>query len=161
MLHQDWMRLALKQAQLAFDRGEIPVGAVVVHAGQVIAAAHNEKEKWGDPTAHAEVLAIQRAVGVLGTWRLTDATLYVTLEPCPMCAGAMLQSRLGHLVYGAPDLKGGAVESVMNVLDQRRWNHKVEVTAGVLEDECAKLLRDFFAIRRQIANKNGEVAKWS
>lgn len=144
MFHQDWMRLALKQAQMAFEQGEVPIGAIIVHDGQVIAAAHNEKEQRNDPTAHAEVLVIQRATEALGSWRLSDAALYVTLEPCPMCAGAILQSRLKQLVYGAMDLKGGATGSVMNVLDYTLWNHRVDIVAGVLEEECADILKMFF-----------------
>ncbi|ODA41541.1 tRNA adenosine(34) deaminase TadA [Desulfosporosinus sp. BG] len=144
MFHQDWMHLALVQAQMAFEQGEVPIGAIIVHDGQVIAAAHNEKEQRNDPTAHAEVLVIQRATEVLGSWRLSDAVLYVTLEPCPMCAGAILQSRLKQLVYGAMDLKGGATGSVMNVLDYKLWNHRVDIVAGVLEEECVDILRMFF-----------------
>ena len=144
MLHNDWMHLALIQAQLAFEQGEVPIGAVVVYNGQVIAAAHNEKELRKDPTAHAEVLAIQRATKILGNWRLTGAILYVTLEPCPMCAGAIVQSRLKQIVYGCADLKGGATGSVMNVLDYKLWNHRVDVVAGVLEEECAGMLKLFF-----------------
>lgn len=144
MLHQDWMHIALRQAQMAFEQGEVPIGAVIVHNGQVIALAHNEREQKNDPTAHAEVLAIQRAAKVLESWRLTDATVYVTLEPCPMCAGAIMQSRIKQLVYGAMDLKGGATGSVMNVLDYTLWNHKVDVVAGVLEDECSDILKLFF-----------------
>ena len=144
MLHQDWMHIALRQAQMAFEQGEVPIGAVIVHNGQVIAAAHNEREQNNDPTAHAEVLVIQRAAKVLESWRLTDATLYVTLEPCPMCAGAIMQSRIKQLVYGAMDLKGGATGSVMNVLDYTLWNHRVDVVAGVLEDECKDILKLFF-----------------
>ena len=144
MFHQDWMRFALIQAQMAFEQGEVPIGAVVVHNSQVIAAAYNEKEQRKDPTAHAEVLVIQRAAEVLGSWRLTDATLYVTLEPCPMCAGAIIQSRLKQIVYGCADLKGGATGSVMNVLDYTLWNHRVDVVAGVLEEECSDILKSFF-----------------
>ena len=145
MLHQDWMGLALEQAQIAYTLGEVPIGAVVVQNDKVIALAHNEKEKRQDPTAHAEILAIQRATLELGSWRLSDATLYVTLEPCPMCAGAMIQSRLKKLVFGAADLKGGATGSVTNVLDVNKWNHRVEVVAGILEEDCGKVLKDFFA----------------
>ncbi|AFM39132.1 cytosine/adenosine deaminase [Desulfosporosinus acidiphilus SJ4] len=144
MLHQDWMRLALIQAQMAYEQGEVPIGAVIVHNDTVIAEAHNEKELRNDPTAHAEILAIQRAAETMGTWRLTDASLYVTLEPCPMCAGAILQARLKNLVYGTMDLKGGATGSVLNVMDFKLWNHKVEVVAGVLEDECSDILKHFF-----------------
>ena len=144
MLHQDWMHVALRQAQMAFEQGEVPIGAVIILNGQVIAQAHNEREQKNDPTAHAEVLVIQRAAKVLGSWRLTDATLYVTLEPCPMCAGAIMQSRIKQLVYGAMDLKGGATGSVMNVLDYTLWNHRVDVVAGVLEEECSDILKSFF-----------------
>lgn len=144
MLHQDWMQIALRQAQMAFEQGEVPIGGVIVHNGQMIALAHNEKEQRNDPTAHAEILAIQRAADVLGTWRLTDAILYVTLEPCPMCAGAIIQSRIKQVVYGAADLKGGAAGSVMNVLDYTLWNHRVDVVAGVLEEECSEILKSFF-----------------
>lgn len=144
MLHQDWMQVALRQAQMAFEQGEVPIGAVIVHNGQVIAAAHNEREQNNDPTAHAEILVIQRAAKVLESWRLMDTTLYVTLEPCPMCAGAIMQSRIKQLVYGAMDIKGGATGSVMNVLDYTLWNHRVDVVAGVLEDECKDILKLFF-----------------
>lgn len=138
------MRLALEEAEIAFAQGEVPIGAVVVHKEEVIAKAHNEKELRQDPTAHAEVLAVQRATQALGIWRLSEATLYVTLEPCPMCAGSLVQARLKTLVFGAADLKGGAVGSVTNVLDVNRWNHRVEVVAGILEEECAQILKDFF-----------------
>ncbi|AHF05677.1 tRNA adenosine(34) deaminase TadA [Desulfitobacterium metallireducens] len=148
MSHQDWMRMALEQAKIAYDLGEVPIGAVVIQDNKVIALAHNEKEQRQDPTAHAEVLAVQRATEKLGTWRLSDATLYVTLEPCPMCAGALVQSRLRTLVFGASDLKGGAVGSVMNVLDFSRWNHRVEVVAGILEEDCSAILKNFFRQRR-------------
>ncbi|AET65775.1 cytosine/adenosine deaminase [Desulfosporosinus orientis DSM 765] len=144
MLHQDWMRLALKQAQMAFEQGEVPIGAVLVHDGQLVAEAHNEKEQRNDPTAHAEILVIQRAAEVMDTWRLTDTNLYVTLEPCPMCAGAIVQSRIKKLIYGASDLKGGAIGSVMNVLDYKLWNHQVDILAGIMEDECALILKNFF-----------------
>ncbi len=144
MNHQYFMNLALDQAKVAFLNGEVPIGAVIVQEGEVIAFAHNEKEAKLDPTAHAEILAIQRATEKIQAWRLSDATMYVTLEPCPMCAGAIIQARLGRLVYGAPDLKGGAAGSVMNVLDVNRWNHKVEVIAGVMEEECSQILKEFF-----------------
>ncbi|NMA67857.1 MAG: nucleoside deaminase [Desulfitobacterium sp.] len=144
MNHQDYMRLALKEARLAYENGDVPIGAVVVYNQEVIAKAHNEKELRQDPTAHAEILAVQRATKALGGWRLSEATLYVTLEPCPMCAGALVQARLKSLVFGASDFKGGAVGSVTNVLDVNRWNHRIEVIAGVLEEECAQILKDFF-----------------
>jgi tRNA(adenine34) deaminase len=149
MLHQDWMRIALSQAQMALKQGEVPIGAVIVNKGHVVAAAHNEKELRKDPTAHAEILAIRRATEVLGVWRLTDASLYVTLEPCPMCAGAIIQSRIKQLVYGTMDLKGGAVGSVINILDNNLWNHRVDVVAGVLENECSDILKSFFKKLRE------------
>ncbi|MDI6879516.1 MAG: tRNA adenosine(34) deaminase TadA [Desulfitobacteriaceae bacterium] len=144
MLHQDWMRLALEQAYRAAELGEVPIGAVIVQGDELIAVAHNEKETRHDPTAHAEILAIQRAAERLDTWRLAKTTLYVTLEPCPMCAGAIIQARVQRLVFGAMDAKGGAAGSVINVLDVNRWNHRVEVIAGVLEDECSEILKAFF-----------------
>ncbi len=144
MLHQDWMRLALVQAEKALELGEVPIGAIIVKDSQIIASAFNEKELRQDPTAHAEVLVIQRAAEKLGSWRLSDATLYVTLEPCPMCAGAIVQARLKQLVYGAADLKGGATGSVMNVLNTTLWNHKVDVVAGILEEDCSNILKSFF-----------------
>ena len=148
MNHADWMRLALEEAKLAAAAGEVPIGAVIVRDAQVIARAHNEKEQNQDATAHAEILAIQRAAKALGTWRLSEATLYVTLEPCPMCAGAIIQARLKGLVFGASDSKGGAAGSVINVLDVNRWNHRVEVLAGILEEDCSLILKDFFRQKR-------------
>ncbi|KLU62098.1 tRNA-specific adenosine deaminase [Peptococcaceae bacterium CEB3] len=148
MRHEDWMRLALAEAKLAAAEGEVPIGALIVQEGKVLAQAHNKKERAQDPTAHAEILAIRDAAGVLGTWRLEQATLYVTLEPCAMCAGAIIQARLARLVFGAPDGKGGAVGSVMNVLDVNRWNHRVEVLGGILEEECGQVLKDFFRRKR-------------
>lgn len=148
MKHEDWMRLALKQAEKAYDIDDVPIGAVIVRKGEIISTAYNEKELSQDPTAHAEIVAIRRAAETLGHWRLTDCILYVTLEPCPMCAGAIIQSRLKQLVYGASDPKGGAVESVMNVLNEKSWNHKVEVTAGVLEEECTNILKAYFMEKR-------------
>ena len=144
MLHQDWMRNALAEAEKALELGEVPIGAIIVKDSQIIASAFNEKELRQDPTAHAEVLVIQRAAEKLGSWRLSDATLYVTLEPCPMCAGAIVQARLKQLVYGAADLKGGATGSVMNVLNTTLWNHKVDVVAGILEEDCSNILKSFF-----------------
>lgn len=148
MKHDDWMRLALEQAQIAYKRDEVPIGAVIVRNGEILSLSFNEKEKDQDPTAHAEIIAIRRAAEKLGHWRLTDAMLYVTLEPCPMCAGAIIQSRIKHLIYGASDPKGGAAGSVLNVLNEKLWNHTVEVTAGVLEEDCTVLLREFFRKKR-------------
>jgi len=152
MKHQDWMRLALAQAQKAYDLDEVPVGAVIICNNEILSLAHNEKEHNQDPTSHAEIVAIRRATEKLGQWRLEEATMYVTLEPCPMCAGAILQARIKHLVYGAADLKGGAVDSVVKILNENLWNHKVEITAGVLEEQCAVLLKKFFSRKRSVSH---------
>ena len=143
------MREALVLARRSRDAGEIPVGALVLDAhGTVVAAAHNEREKTADPTAHAEVCALRAAGAALGSWQLPGATLVVTLEPCTMCAGALVLARVARLVFGAWDPKAGAVGSLWDVVRDRRLNHRPEVRAGVLEDECAALLREFFASRR-------------
>jgi tRNA(adenine34) deaminase len=140
------MRLALAEALSA--AGDVPVGAVVLAGGSVISVAHNEREATGDPTGHAEVLALRRAAAELGTWRLEGCTLVVTLEPCTMCAGAAVASRVDRIVYGAVDLKGGAVGSLWDVVRDRRLNHRPEVIAGVLAAECAAPLTEFFSTRR-------------
>ena len=145
---EEAMRRALEEARSAAVRGDVPVGAVVLHEGRVIAARHNEREVASDPTAHAEVLALRDAAAALGRWRLDDCTLVVTLEPCVMCAGALLNARIGHLVYGAADLKGGATASLYNVCADPRLNHNPPVTHGVLATESAALLEQFFAERR-------------
>jgi tRNA(adenine34) deaminase len=144
----NFMRLALREAQVAFSEGEVPVGAVLVVAGQAIASTHNNRETSFDPTGHAEIMAIREGAQKLGKWRLSDATLYVTKEPCPMCAGAMVNARLGRLVYGCGDTKGGAVAKLYRMLSDTRLNHQVEVVSGVLEEECAQLLKIFFNERR-------------
>jgi tRNA(adenine34) deaminase len=141
---QGWMRLALAQAAEAAALGEVPVGAVAVLDDQVIGAGFNRKETDNDPTAHAEMLALRQAAVYLNNWRLIGVTLYCTLEPCPMCAGAMVQARLPRLVYGAPDLRFGADGSIVNVLEEPRFNHRVAVTRGVLAEEAAALLQRFF-----------------
>ena len=143
------MRLALVEAALAEGHGDVPIGAVVLDGdGAVIARAGNERELTGDPTAHAEVLALRRAAAVVGEWRLTGCTLVVTLEPCTMCAGAIVASRVGRLVFGAFDEKAGAVASLWDVVRDPRLNHRPEVTGGVLEVECAAVLDAFFSQRR-------------
>ena len=139
------MEQALEQARLAADMGEVPVGAVVVHQGQVIARAHNLREQSQDPTTHAEVLALSGAARELGSWRLCDTTLYVTLEPCPMCAGALVNARVQHLVYGCPDPKAGAVRTLYTICEDPRLNHRLQVTRGVLSQRCAGELSAFFA----------------
>ncbi len=145
MTHEEAMRIALAEAQEAIRHGDVPVGAVVLRNGDVIAQRHNERELTGDPTAHAEVLALRDAATALGTWRLDDCTLVVTLEPCIMCAGALVNSRIGRLVYGAADLKGGATASLYNVMADPRVNHNPPVEHGVLATESTQLLQDFFS----------------
>jgi tRNA(adenine34) deaminase len=144
----DAMKLALDQAVEATTHGDVPIGAVVVRDGEVIAARHNERELTGDPTAHAEVLAIRDAASVVGHWRLLDCTLYVTLEPCVMCAGALVNARIGRLVFAATDPKAGAVASLYQVCADPRLNHRLPVSPGVRADEAGALLRAFFADRR-------------
>ena len=143
-----FMRLALREAERAVEHEDVPVGCVVVGAGEVVAAAHNERELRGDPTAHAEILALREASVRLGGWRLDGVVLYVTLEPCAMCAGAIVLARVPRVVYGTPDPKAGAAGGVLDVLGERRLNHRPEVAGGLLADESAGLLRAFFASRR-------------
>lgn len=140
---------ALTEARKAYDRGEVPVGAVVVLDGEIIGRGHNLRETLVDSTAHAEILALREAARHLGDWRLTGTTLYSTIEPCPMCAGALVQFRVGTLVYGAADPKAGAVDSIMDVVREPRFNHQVTVVSGVLAEECAGIIRCFFRELRQ------------
>jgi tRNA(adenine34) deaminase len=144
MVDERFMRLALAEAEKAAAIGETPVGAVLVAGGEVLAAAHNMRETWQDPAAHAELLAIREASARLGRWRLSDATLYVTLEPCLMCAGALVLARVGRLVYGCRDPKAGALGSVYDVVRDGRLNHTYRITPGVLEEESRQLLQGFF-----------------
>jgi tRNA(adenine34) deaminase len=147
--YEVWVQQALDEARLATAHGDVPVGALVVdEAGEVLGRARNERELRGDPTAHAEVLALRQAAARRGTWRLEDCTLVVTLEPCTMCAGALVLARVRRLVYGAVDPKAGAVGSLWDVVRDRRLNHRPEVVGGVLADECGAVLRDFFAAAR-------------
>ncbi|GAB6934931.1 tRNA adenosine(34) deaminase TadA [Calditerricola yamamurae] len=139
-----FMREALAEARKAEAIGEVPIGAVIVRNGEVVGRGHNLRETGKDPTLHAEMVAIREAASRLGGWRLLGCTLYVTLEPCPMCAGAIVQARIERVVYGAPDPKAGCAGTLMNLLDEPRFNHQVAVTSGVLAEECAQLLRDFF-----------------
>ena len=150
--HRAFMREALQEATAALALGEVPVGAVMVKGSEVIARAHNMMETSHDPTAHAEMLAIRAAASVVGAWRLEGLALYVTLEPCPMCAGAIVEARIPLVVFGASDPRAGAVGSVMNVLDSAGLNHRPEVIRGVLEEECAGLLKRFFLQRRNNAS---------
>lgn len=151
-----FMQLALEQAKLAPDFGEVPIAAVLVFDGRVLAQAHNYREVRQDPTAHAEVVAIREAATRLGTWRLTGATLYVTVEPCSMCAGAIVQSRISRLVFGAWDQKAGACGSIFDIPAERRLNHRVEVSGGLLERESRELLQSFFQrLRAETCEKPG------
>ena len=144
----DLMQEALKEAEIAYSHQEVPVGAVAVYQNKIIGRAHNQKEELHDPTAHAEILAIQQAAKYLGSWHLEDIDLYVTLEPCPMCAYAMLQSRINRLIFGTPDPKAGAVGSIINIVQDKRFNHQIEVVSGVLKKECSLILQKFFQERR-------------
>ena len=152
-LDEHYMQLALQQAELAGREEEVPVGAVVVCGDRVIAAAHNQREQLHDPTAHAEMIAITQAAESLGDWRLANCTMYVTLEPCPMCAGAILLARVPRLVYGATDAKAGFVHSLYHLLDDDRLNHQVEVVAGVCAEPCGQLLTEFFQLQRRRGKK--------
>ena len=148
-----YMALALAQAEAARAVDEVPVGALIVREGSVLAAAHNQREQLHDPTAHAEMIAITQAAAALGSWRLEGCTLYVTLEPCPMCAGAILQARLSKIVFGAEDPKAGAVRSCYQLLSDARMNHSAEVVGGVMSESCGKILTDFFTEKRQQGKK--------
>ncbi len=150
---EKFMREALKQAQKAYEKGEIPVGAVIVKDNKIIARAYNEKEEKKDTTKHAEIIAIQKASKKLNAWRLSDSEMYVTLEPCSMCAGALIQSRIKKVYIGTMDEKTGACGSVLNLLDYD-FNHKVEVETGILQQECEKILKDFFKELRNSKKKN-------
>jgi tRNA(adenine34) deaminase len=151
-IDEKWMRLALEQAARAAQLGEVPVGAVAVRDGMIIGTGFNRKESDQDPTAHAEMLALRRAARYVANWRLIGVTLYCTLEPCPMCAGAMIQARLERLVYGAPDTRFGADGSVLEVLSEPAFNHRVVVERGVLAAEAAELMQQFFRSLRQSRN---------
>jgi tRNA(adenine34) deaminase len=145
---EQFMRLALAEAEKAIQEGEVPVGAVVVRGGEVIASAHNGPVGLNDPSAHAEILALRRAAAAEGNYRLAGATLYVTIEPCLMCSGALIQARVSRLVFGSPDPKGGAVVSLYGVLEDARLNHRVDVTGGVLKEACSEILSRFFREKR-------------
>ena len=149
-----WMGAAFREAVKAGDRGEVPIGAVVVRDGKVIGRGHNQREGKQDPAAHAELIAIRRAAKRTGNWRLTGTTLYVTLEPCIMCMGLILLARIGRVVFGCHDPKGGAAGSLYDLSDDRRLNHRVELRSGVREAECATLLSDFFRLLRREKDKN-------
>lgn len=152
-LHDHWMRLALDLAQQAFEEGEVPVGAVIVCQGQVIGTGYNQREQLRDPTAHAEMIAITQAAESLGSWRLLDCALYCTLEPCPMCAGAIVQARLPLVVYGTTDPKAGACDSLYTITNDPRLNHRATVLNGVLMADCREILQAFFAHQRALGKK--------
>ncbi len=152
-MHDLFMRMALREAEVARDEGEVPVGAVVIHRERVIASAHNQREQLHDPTAHAEMIAITQAAESLSSWRLENCTLYVTLEPCPMCAGAILQARLPLVVYGAKDPKAGAVHSLYRLLEDQRLNHSTQAVSDVMAEPCGQILTDFFREQRKLGKK--------
>ena len=152
-LDDHYMQLAMREAALAASEEEVPVGAVIVCGEQVVASAHNQREQLHDPTAHAEMIAITQAAEAVGNWRLENCTMYVTLEPCPMCAGAILLARLPRLVYGATDPKAGFVHSLYHLLDDDRLNHRVEVIAGVCAAACGEMLTEFFQAQRRLGKK--------
>lgn len=145
---QRFMRLAIETARIAEENGDVPIGAVIVYQNQIIAKAYNQREQLADPTAHAEIIALTQAAAFLESWRLNGCTMYVTLEPCPMCAGALVLARMDRLVYGCDDPKAGACKSLYNIVQDERLNHRLEVVSGVLADECSSLLQDFFEQRR-------------
>lgn len=152
-MHEYYMRRALEEAAAAMDENEVPIGAVIVHEDRVIARAHNQREQLHDPTAHAEMIAITQAAESLHSWRLEGCTLYVTLEPCPMCAGAILQGRIPTVVYGAADPKAGAVQTLFRLLDDPRLNHRCLIVPGVLAGPCGQVLSEFFQRQRQMGKK--------
>jgi len=152
-MHEHFMRLALAEAEAALRENEVPVGAVIVHGGRIIGQAHNQREQLRDPTAHAEMIAITQAAEALGSWRLEGCTLYVTLEPCPMCAGAILQARIPVVVFGANDAKAGAVETLYQLLSDQRLNHSCQIISGVLARECGEMLTEFFQAQRRLGKK--------
>lgn len=148
MTHSDYMHIAIEEAKVAAEQGEIPVGAVLVCNGEVVAKAHNQREGTCDATAHAEILAIREACAKLRNWRLTGTVLYVTLEPCPMCAGAIVNARIGQVVYGAADIQAGGVDSIFNITTHANLPHQVRILSGICEEECRRLLQSFLQQRR-------------
>ena len=153
---EKYMKEALKEAKKAYDKLEIPVGVIIVKDGKIIARAHNNKEEKNDTTKHAEIIAIQKASKKLNTWRLTDCEMYVTLEPCSMCAGALIQARIKKVYIGTMDEKTGACGSVLNLLEDYKFNHKVEVERGICKNDCEKILKDFFKELRKVKNKRSK-----
>jgi len=155
--HEFFMRQALLEAEAALRVDEVPVGAIIIHKSRIVGRAYNQREGLRDPTAHAEMIAITQAAAGLGSWRLEECSLYVTLEPCPMCAGAIVQARIPRVVFGASDPKGGAVRTLYQLLSDPRLNHQAEITGGVLERACGELLTRFFRTkRRRCGTRNGQ-----
>jgi tRNA(adenine34) deaminase len=150
-----FIKLAIEQAKIAEENGDVPIGAVIVYKNQIIAKAYNQREQLQDPTAHAEIIALTQAAAYLENWHLNGCTMYVTLEPCPMCAGALVLARIDRLVYGCDDPKTGACKSLYNIVQDERLNHRLEVTSGVLEEQCREQLQNFFEQKR--ATKNNEL----
>ncbi|AXY24572.1 tRNA-specific adenosine deaminase [Suicoccus acidiformans] len=148
-LHKQWMRLALVEAEKAAEMGEVPIGAIIVKDGAILARGHNLRESLREATAHAELIAIEAANQALDAWRIEGASLYVTVEPCPMCAGAIINARLSEVIYGTRDPKAGCVGSLMNLLEDERFNHQVEVIEGVLQEDCSLIISTFFRQLRQ------------
>lgn len=153
MTHEHYMRLALQEAEAALAEDEVPIGCVIVRGDSIIAAAHNQREQLRDPTAHAEIIAITQAAQTIGDWRLEECTLYVTLEPCCMCAGAILQARIPRVVYGATDPKAGAVQTLYQLLNDSRMNHRCEVVGGIFAIPCGEILTRFFQAQRRLGKK--------
>lgn len=156
MTDEQYMQVALEEARRAYDAGEIPIGCVIVCKDRIISRGHNLRESLPDATAHAEIIAIQSACHALHRWRLSDCTLYVTIEPCPMCAGAIVNARIARLVYGAHDVKGGGIRSFFSIADHPGLNHQVDITEGVLEEECRNLMVSFFRERRKLRSAGPE-----
>ncbi len=152
--HTRYMMAALQEAQAAANEDEVPVGAVVAHEGRIIGRAHNQRERLADPTAHAEMIALTQAASYIGNWRLHGCTMYVTLEPCTMCAGALVLSRIDRLVYGPADPKAGACQSLYRILDDERLNHRIEVISGFMEEPCRLVLQEYFATKRAMKRNN-------
>jgi len=150
------MRVAIEAAGIAEENGDVPIGAVIVYKNQIIAKAYNQRQQLQDPTAHAEIIALTQAAAFMENWHLNGCTIYVTLEPCPMCAGALVLSRMDRLVFGCDDPKAGACKSLYNIVQDERLNHKLEVTSGVLEEQCREQLQRFFARRREQNKNNNE-----
>ena len=154
VLDKQFMKAAIDQAQIALENGDVPIGSVIIHQNNIIAKGYNQRHKLNDPTAHAEIIALTAAAEYIGNWRLHGCSIYVTLEPCCMCAGAMVLARLDRLVFGCRDPKGGACGSLYNIVQDKRLNHRLEITEGVLAEDCAKLLQDFFKKKRNSADND-------